>query len=143
MYLIHNGIRIKEVRKLTTRVNIKKSWFSVFSLFIAIVGGAEILVLFLSGFRLFPLGVLGALSILSVYGFIRMKKWSIWFVVAHFLLGTTFGATTLYASVMIQTFHSNLSVFSFNLILIAYLIITIFSAIFIVAKRGEFLANIS
>jgi len=99
------------------------------------------LVLFLSGFRLFPLGVLGALSLISVYGFIRMKKWSVWFVVAHFLLGITFGATSLYASVMIQTFRSNLSVFSFNLILIAYLIITVVSAIFIVVKRGEFLTS--
>ena len=131
------------MQKLTPRVNIKKSGISVFSVFIAIVGGAEILVLFLSGFRLFPLGVLGALSLISVYGLIKLKKWSVWFVVAHFFLGITFGATTLYASVMIQTFSSNLSAFSFNLMLIVYLIITIISAIFIVSKRGELLVSTS
>ncbi len=129
------------MQKLTPRVNIKKSGISVFSFFIALVGGAEILVLFLSGFRLFPLGVLGALSLISAYGLFRMKKWSVWFVVAHLFLGTTFAATTLYASVMLQTFSSNLSVLLFNLMLIAYLIITIISTMFIVVKRGEFLVS--
>ena len=129
------------MQKLTPRVNIKKSGISVFSFFIALVGGAEILVLFLSGFRLFPLGVLGALSLISAYGLFSMKKWSVWSVVAHLFLGTNFAATTLYPSVMLQTFSSNLSVLLFNLMLIAYLIITIISTMFIVVKRGEFLVS--
>lgn len=123
---------------LASKLKTKKSGIIVFSVFYAIAGGAEIFVLFLSVFRLFPLGFLGALSLASAYGLVRMKNWSVWLVVIRFFLGTTFGATTLYASIMIQTFRLSLDVLSFHLMLMAYLIITVIATIYVLAKRESF-----
>jgi hypothetical protein len=67
-----------------------------------------------------------------------MKNWCIWFVVLRFVLGTTFGATTLNASIRIQTFNPSFYVLSFHLMLIVYLIITLIATIFVLKKRESF-----
>ncbi len=121
--------------KLKSRLKMEKPGMVVSSIFYGIAGGAEFLVLFLSGFRLFPLGILGFLSFAAAYGLIKTKKWSVWLVAILLLLGGTFGATTLRASVMRNTINPNAGVLSFHLMLIAYLVMTAVASIYVLAKR--------
>lgn len=124
--------------KSPVKFNSIKRSIIAFSVFYAVTGFAEIYILFLSGFRLFPLGFLSVLSIISAYGLVKMKNWCIWFVVLRFFLGTTFAATTLYASIWIQTFNPSFYALSFHLVLIVYLIITLIATIYVLKKRESF-----
>jgi len=124
---------------LRSKLKIEKFGLNILSLFFVIEGIAEFFVLFLSNFRLFPIGILFIFSLTSAYALIKIKKWAVWFIVIRFFLGTTFGTTTLYASIMIQTFRPNLTVLSFHLMLIAYLIITMITTIYVLAKKKTWL----
>ncbi len=125
---------------MTLRDKFKKTnlGINLFSVFSIVVGGAEIFLLYLSGFRLFTLGILSLLSLVSAYGLIRMKIWSVWLVIVRLLLEMTFIVTTLYASIRIQSFYPNLGVLSFHIILITYLITTGISTTYVLAKKEHF-----
>jgi len=116
----------------------KLGWKFVFSVFYAIVGGIMFFVLFLSGFRRFDIGFLGTLSLITTYGLIKTKKWVTWLVAAILVLGITFGATTLYTSIILYTFDPNLSILLFHLMLIAYLVLTALASVYVFAKRESF-----
>ena len=79
--------------------------------------------------------VLGILSLITAYTVCKMKKWALPLVVGLFLVGITFGATTLSNSLELQTFgHAML----FHTALIAYVIILLIASVYIVAKRENF-----
>jgi len=116
----------------------KLGWMFAFSVFYAVVGGIMFFVLFLSGFRRFDIGFLGALSLIAAYGLIKTKKWVTLLVAAILVLGITFGATTLYASIILYTFSPSLSILLFHLSLIAYLVLTAIASAYVFVKRESF-----
>jgi len=107
----------------------------LFSIFYAIVGIAFLFIFVFYSFQLLHLGIIGVLSLITAYGVFRMEKWAVWLVVTLFFLGTTFGAITLYDSIVLQTFEGALL---FHLTLIVYLIMTVVAFIYVAAKRKNF-----
>ncbi len=124
--------------RLKPKFKIEKLGIVALSIFYAIAGGAEIFLLYLSDFSLFTVGILGILSLITAYGLVKTKKWVPWLVAILLTLGITFGATTLHASILRQTFSPSLDVLSFHLTLIVYLLMMIVASIYVLAKREIF-----
>ena len=121
---------------LKSKLKVENPAMLLFSIFYAVAGAAEIYILAVTNFTGPPhLGVLGLLSLIAAYGLLRMRKWSVLLVTALFFLGVTFGAITLYDSIVLQTFEGALL---FHVALIAYLIITVVAFIYVAAKRKDF-----
>mgnify|MGYP001130693186 CR=1 FL=1 len=119
---------------LKSKLKIESPAVFVFSIFYVVVGVAELFVLVTSNFTVFYIGVLGLLNLFTAYGLFRKKRWSVPLVIALFFLGITFGATTLYYSILAQTFEGDLL---FHVALIAYLFMTLVASIYVVAKREK------
>ena len=79
--------------------------------------------------------VLGILSLITAYTVFKMKKWALPLVVGLFLVGITFGTTTLSNSLELQTLGDAML---FHTALIAYMIILVIASVYIVAKRESF-----
>jgi hypothetical protein len=116
---------------------IERSWMFAFSIFYAIAGLAKLYLLILSNFTLGYVGVLGILSLATAYGLIKKKSWAVWLIAFLLFSGITFGATTLYTSIMIQTFNPNLGGLMFHLTLIVYIIMTIIASVYVLARREK------
>ena len=108
-----------------------------FSIFYAIAGGANLYLLVISNFTLGYVGVLGILSLTTAYGLIKKKSWALWLVAFLLFSGITFGATTLYASIRIQTFNPNLEGLLLHLTLIAYIAMIIVASVYVLARREK------
>ena len=108
----------------------------LFSLFYIAVGIIEVGYWAIENFAAPPhIGVLGILSLITAYGFFRMKKWSVPLVIGIFFLGITFGAITLNTSLVLQTFEGAPL---FHTSLIAYMIILLIAFIYTIIKREDF-----
>ena len=116
----------------------KLGWLFAFAVFYAVAGCLQFFLLALSGFRLFPVGVLGVLSLITTYGLIKKKRWLTWLVTALLFLGTTFGGTILYSSIVIETFSPNIQTLLFHLALIIYLALNAIAVVYALAKRENF-----
>jgi len=96
------------------------------SIFYAIAGILFLILFPLNGYA--PhLGLLGIFSLCTAYGLFRMRSWSLWLVMILFISGTVFAVFTLYTI----TFQNLL----YSIGVIAYLILTWISAIYVGAKR--------
>lgn len=96
------------------------------SIFYAIAGILFLVLFPLNGYA--PhLGLLGIFSLGTFYGLFRTRSWSLWLVMILFISGTTFAIFTLY-TIGFQNLLYNVGV-------IAYLILTWISAIYVAAKR--------
>ena len=116
--------------------NTKNPMVLLFSIFYIVVGIVEVGYWALENFSAPPhIVVLGILSLITAYGFFRMKKWSVPLVIALFFIGVTFGAITLNTSLVLQTFGGNPL---FHIGLIAYMIILLIAFIYTIAKREDF-----
>lgn len=124
--------------QLKSKLKVERLGVLATSIFYVIVGGAEAIILALSNFRLVHVAPLAALSLITAYGLLRMKKWSIFLVTILFFPAITFGTFTFYASVMRQTFNPSVDVLLFHLALIIYLILTLIALIYVVAVRKDF-----
>lgn len=120
---------------LKSKLKIENPGALLFSIFYVVVGVAEVFVLVMSNFTVFHIGVLGLLNLFTAYGLFRMKRWSVSLVIALLFLGITFSATTLYHSVVLQTFEAALL---FHVALIAYLLMTLVASTYVIWKREEF-----
>ena len=121
---------------LKSKLKVESRGALAFSVFYAVAGAALVFILVVSNFTAPPhLGVLGLLSLITAYGVFRMRKWSVLLVIALFFLGITFGAITLYYSILRQTFEGTLLL---RVALIAYLIMTVVAFLYVVAKRENF-----
>jgi hypothetical protein len=108
----------------------------LFSVFYIIAGAVEVFYLAAQNFAAPPhIGALGLLSLITAYGLFKMRRWSVLLVTALFFLGITFGATTLYNSVILQTFEGELL---FHIALIVYMIMLLTAFIYVAAKREKF-----
>jgi hypothetical protein len=115
---------------------IKNPAVLLFSIFYIAVGIAEIGYFAIENFAAPPhIPVLGILSLITAYSLFKMKRWTVPFVVGLFFTGITFGATTLYNSIAVQTFGGAML---FHLALIAYMIILLIVSGYLVAKRESF-----
>jgi len=97
------------------------------SIFYAIVGIVFLGLLPLSGFA--PhIGLLGIFSLVTAYGLLRKRAWSLWLVAILFVTGTTFALFMIYNVLP--------SAFLLGLGIIAYLILTwVFTAYAAVRRR--------
>ncbi|GEM_PF-733206 len=123
---------------LKSKLKIENPGMFVFSVFYAVAGAVLIYVLALSRFNLYHVGVLGFLSLITAYGLITMKRWSVLLVVVLFCLGITFGVITLYSSFVLPTFYATPEAWLLQALLILYLIFTVVASIYVVAKRESF-----
>lgn len=73
------------------------------------------------------IGIIGTLSLITAYGLFEKRSWSTWVVVVLFFTGTVFSAYTLY-----RALGKDLIL---DISAIAYLILTWFFTIYVVAKR--------
>jgi hypothetical protein len=120
---------------LKSKLKIESLGVLVFSIFYVVVGATEVFVVVTSNFTAPPhIGVLGLLNLFTAYGLFKMKRWSVLLVIALFFLGITFGATTLYNSVVLQTFEGTLL---FRAALIVYMIMLLIASVYVVAKREK------
>ncbi|KPV62237.1 MAG: hypothetical protein AOA66_1399 [Candidatus Bathyarchaeota archaeon BA2] len=121
---------------LKSKLKVENPAVLLFSIFYAVAGASKIFLLVVTNFTAPPhLGVLGLLSLITAYGLFKMRRWSVMLVTAIFFLGITFGATTLYNSIVLQTFEGALL---FHVTLIAYIIMTVVAFIYVAAKRKDF-----
>jgi hypothetical protein len=79
--------------------------------------------------------ILGILSLITAYFIFKMKKLALPLVVGLLVLGITFGITTLYNSIILQTFGGAIL---FHLVLIIYMIALLIISVFILTKRKKF-----
>lgn len=108
------------------------------SAFYLISGIAYFLILALSNFNNLVTVFLGSLSLIITYGLIKMKRWTVPFVVAFFFPQITFEMSAFYASVTTYTFSLTIEVLLFNLALIIHMIFLTICLLCIAAKRKEF-----
>jgi len=121
---------------LKSKFKVENPVVFLFSVFYIIAGAVEVSYSVIENFTSPPhIGVLGLLSLITAYGLFKMRKWSVLLVTALFFLGITFGATTLYDSVILQTFEGALL---FHTALVAYMIILLIAFVYVVAKREKF-----
>ena len=121
---------------LKSKLKVENPAVLLFSVFYAVAGAAKIFILVVTNFTAPPhLGVLGLLSLIATYCLFRMRRWLVLLVTALFFLGITFGATTLYDSIVLQTFEGALL---FHVALTAYMIMTVVAFIYVAAKRKDF-----
>lgn len=123
---------------MKSKLKVENWGMLVVSVFYVVVGVAEILILAFSDFTLVHVAPLAILSLIAAYGLIRGNKWSIMLTVILFFPATTFGATSLYASIMRETFSPSLAILLFHLGLIVYLILSFIALMFVVAARKRF-----
>ena len=121
---------------LKSKFKVESPVVFLFSVFYIVAGAVEIFYIVIENFAAPPhIGVLGLLSLVTAYGLFNMRKWSVLLVTALSFLGITFGATTLYNSVIWQTFEGALL---FHTALIAYMTMLLIAFIYVVAKREKF-----
>jgi len=121
---------------LKLKLKVENPVVFIFSIFYIVAGVIEVFYLAVENFIAPPhIGVLGLLSLITAYGLLKMRKWSVLLVTALFFLGVTFGATTLYNSVILQTFEGAPL---FHTSLIAYMIMLLIAFVYVVAKREKF-----
>jgi len=122
---------------LKPRFKIERWDTLLLSAFYLISGIAYFLILALDFSNLVTV-FLGFLSLIIAYGLIKMKKWTVPFVLALFFPQITFGTFALYASVTTYAFSETLEVLLFNLALIIHMVFLTFCLLYITAKRKEF-----
>ena len=123
---------------LKPKLKVEKLGVLATSIFYVIVGIAEAIILALSNFNPVHVGPLAALSLITAYSLFKMKKWTVFLVSALFFLAIAFSVPVLYFSIIWQTFYPSVDVLLFHLALIAYLILTLISLIYVVAVRNDF-----
>lgn len=73
------------------------------------------------------IGVIGLLSLITVYGLFKSRVWALWVVITLFFIATTFSAYMLYS-----VFQKNLL---FDISMIIYLVLTWFFTAYTATKR--------
>jgi len=122
---------------LKSLLKVEKLGVAVLFIFYVIAGIAQLVVLAISFVP--PIGVLAISCLIAAYGLIKMRKWAVWLVIILLFPEITFATATLYASIIQQqAFFPNLEWLLFHLMLIIYVIATIATSIYVLAKRQDF-----
>lgn len=108
----------------------------LFSGFYMVAGVIEILYLLVEKFSAPPhIGVLGIISLITAFGLLKLKKWSVLFVTGLFFLGAAFSVTTLYNSILLQTFEGGIL---FHMAFIGYAVMLLVACLYVLTKRERF-----
>jgi len=119
-----------------TSNKIENPTMRLISIFYIAAGIAEVGYFALENFAAPPhIPVLGILSLITAYSIFKMKKWGLPLVVGLFVVGITFGATTISNSIALQTFGGAML---FHIAMIAYMIILLIVSVYIMAQREKF-----
>ncbi len=122
-----------------SKLKVEKLGVLAVSIFYVIAGGLEVALLAVSNFRLVFVGFLAVLSLVTAYGVIRMRKWSVFLALVLFFPAVAFGTSTLYASINVwRSFYPSADVLLFHLVLIAYLFMMLISLVYVLAVREGF-----
>ena len=78
--------------------------------------------------------ILGILNIITAYFVFKAKKWALPLVIGLLVTGITFSTTTLFNSIIWQTFEGAIL---FHLVLIMYMIISVIASIYIIIKKEK------
>ena len=113
------------------RFKIERWDTTLLSVFYLISGIAYFLILALSNFSNPVTVFLGFLSLIITYGLIKMKRWTVPFIVALFFPQITFEAFAFYASVATDQSYIALA-------LIIHMILLMLCLLYTAAKRKEF-----
>ncbi|HVP41374.1 MAG TPA: hypothetical protein VMS95_05420 [Candidatus Krumholzibacteriaceae bacterium] len=122
---------------LKEKLKIESMPFFIFTIFYVLAGIWMLGILAVNGFSMVHTAIIALLSLITAYGLYKMKKWSLWLVVALFFIGNTFGLVSLYWSIARDGFAGSTEVLLLNLALIGYIIMTWLATIYIGAKRDK------
>ncbi len=122
---------------LKSRLKVERLGVLVFSIFYAVAGMTQSLLL-LADFRLIHIGFLAVLSFAIAYGLIKMRRWSVWLVIAYFFPAATFGTTVLYSSVTTYSLYPSMEALLLHLALVLYAILCFTSFVYVVLRRKNF-----
>lgn len=83
---------------MSLRSKLKVESVGMFAAFVfyAVVGIICFAVLTIVDFSLIHIGIIGILSLITAYGLLKSRAWTLWVVVALLFIATTFSAYTLY-----------------------------------------------
>jgi len=111
----------------------------VIAAFYALVGLADLTILFTSRFMLIYIGFLGALNLAAAVGLWLLKKWGLYLAYVGALLGGFAGLITVYASVMFSgSFNPNAYGLTLNSVLISYAIAVVIAVLYLFRQKREF-----
>jgi len=96
--VVVNAFRLKGGlwMSLKSKLKIENVGMFVAFVFYAVVGIICFAVLAIVNFSLVHIGIIGILSLITAYGLLRSRAWTLWVVVALLFIATTFSAYTLY-----------------------------------------------
>jgi hypothetical protein len=112
---------------LKSKLKIENIGMFVAFAFYAVVGIICFAVLTIVDFRLIHIGIIGILSLITAYGLLKSRVWTVWIIVVLFFIATTFSAYMLYSA-----FEKNLLL---DVSMIAYLLFTWVFTAYTAAKR--------
>ena len=113
---------------LRSKLKVESVGMFVAFIFYAVVGITCFAVLALVDFSLVHIGIIGILSLITAYGLLKSRAWTLWVVIALLFIATTFSAYTLYFA-----FEKNLLL---DVGTIAYLVLTWVFTAYTAAKRN-------
>ncbi|MEM3565876.1 MAG: hypothetical protein QXK47_00800 [Candidatus Bathyarchaeia archaeon] len=99
------------------------------SIFYAASGVACFTAIATMDYELVHVGLIGIISLITAYGLIRRRRWSLWSVFVLFFTNTTFAISMLY-----YTMGSDILI---DTTMILYLILTWIATIYLAAKRKK------
>jgi len=125
---------------LTSRLQIKRRDALLLAVFYAVVGVLQIAILVLSSSSRMPphVGALAVLSLIAAYGLLRVKKWSVWLIIILFFPQIAFGASSLYATIILYALIPDVALLLANVALALFLILSFLSFVYVAAKRKTF-----
>jgi hypothetical protein len=96
--VVVNASRLKGGLWMSLKSKLKIENVGMFAAFVfyAVVGIICFAVLAIVDFSLVHIGIIGILSLITAYGLLRSRAWTLWVVVALLFIATTFSAYTLY-----------------------------------------------
>ncbi|MBE0520111.1 hypothetical protein IBX35_03610 [Candidatus Bathyarchaeota archaeon] len=114
---------------MSLRSKLKVESVGMFAAFVfyAVVGIICFAVLAIVDFSFIHIGIIGILSLITAYGLLKSRAWTLWVVIALLFIATTFSAYTLYFA-----FEKDVLL---DVSMIAYLIFTWFFTAYTAAKR--------
>lgn len=102
-----------------------------FALFYLVAGILNLLVLVVFDWGLFHIGLVSVLSFVAAFGLYRLQSWTLWPVLALFLIATTYIALMLNAFVTNYQASLAFGIFVYT----AYLILTWIGTVYVSVKR--------
>jgi len=81
---------------LRSKLKVESVGMFVAFAFYAVVGIICFALLAIVDFSLIHIGIIGILSLITAYGLLKSRAWTLWVVIALLFIATTFSAYTLY-----------------------------------------------